>query len=142
MCTVLIPLSYHRSLERHYPYFPTEKDFTHSVLSATDIEQNNIALLSRFALEWRRLQAGGELLPDLVELYQWLHTDLAHIVSYEMACKVKIKSVIDRAVRKYSPDMGEHLRQLFAKVKGEKLTCFLRTSILHVHTLYIHPQQN
>lgn len=130
---MLIPLLHHRSLERHYPYFPTEKDFTHSVLSATDIEQNNIALLSRFALEWRRLQAGGELLPDLVELYQWLHTDLAHIVSYEMACKVKIKSVIDRAVRKYSPDMGEHLRQLFAKVKGEKKPASFYNITVHIY---------
>ena len=108
-----------RCLELHYPYFPNEADFTHSVLSSGDIVRDNIALLLRFSLQWRRLQAGGELLPDLVELYQWLHTDLAHVVSYETACKVKIKSVIDRAVRRYSPDMGLHLQQLFAKVKGE-----------------------
>ena len=108
-----------RSLEQHYPYFPSEKDFTHSVLSSGDITRDNFSLLSRFALQWPRLQAGGELLPDLVELYQWLHTFLAHVVSYDMACKVKIKTVIERAVRRYSPDMGEHLRQLFERVKGE-----------------------
>ena len=106
-------------MELHYPYYPSEKDFTHSVLSSSDIARDNIALLSRFSLQWQRLQAGGELLPDLVEFYQWLHTDLAHVVSYETACKVKIKSVIDRAVRKYSTDMGEHLHQLFTRVKGE-----------------------
>ena len=33
-------------------------------------------LLSRFSMEWPRLQAGGLLLPKLVEFYQWLHTQL------------------------------------------------------------------
>ena len=108
-----------RNLELHYPYYPTEQDFTHSVLSSGDVVREDIALLSRFSLQWRRLQAGGELLPDLVELYQWLHTDLAHLVSYNKACSVTIKNVVSRAVKKYSPDMGQHLQQLFARVKGE-----------------------
>ena len=140
MCTKLISLSCYRSLEHHYPYFPSEKDFTHNVLSCTDIEQNNIALLTSFALEWHRLQTGGELLPHLVELYQWLHTNLAYIVSYEMACKVKIKSVIDRAVRKYTPKEGDHLRQLFDKVKGDKLpacTYTHNTPLCSVHVTTI-----
>ena len=123
-----VDLLCYRSLEHHYPYFPSEKDFTHSVLSCSDIEQNNIAVLSPFALEWRRLKAGGELLPDLVELYQWLHTNLAHVVSYEMACKVKIKSVIDRAVRKYTPEEGDHLLKLFDKVKGDKVLSHFDTA--------------
>ena len=109
----------HRCLELHYPYYPSEKDFTHSILSSSDTTHNDIVLLSHFSLQWQRLQAGGKLLPDLIEFYQWLHANLAHVVSYEMACKVKIKNIIDRAVRKYSTDMGEHLHQLFTRVKGE-----------------------
>ena len=113
-----------RCLELHYPYFPTEKDFTHSVVSSGDIshhsEGEHFRLLSRFALMWPRLQAGGVLLPDLVEFYQWLHSSLAHIVSYDTASNVPIGSVIQHAVRRYSPDMGQHLRQLYDRIKGEK----------------------
>ena len=61
---------------------------------------------------------GGLLLPDLIEFYRWLHSALAHVVSYEVACKMKIRQVVDRAVRRYSPDMGQHLLGLFERVKG------------------------
>ena len=44
-------------------------------------------LLARFAQEWPQLQAGGLLLPDLVEFYQWLHTALSKPVSHRVtAC--------------------------------------------------------
>lgn len=67
-----------------YPYFPSEQDFTHSVLSSEDIQSyaqgGELHLLTRFVLEWPRLQAGGLLLPDLVEFYWWLHTTLGGLV--------------------------------------------------------------
>ena len=69
-----------RRLERCYPYFPSEKDFIHSVLSSGDIQSHtyggDLYLLGQFAQEWRRLQIGGLLLPDLVAFYWWLHTAL------------------------------------------------------------------
>ena len=124
-----------------YPYFPTEHDFTHNLLSSGDSSRLDIALLSSFSDQWRRLQAGGDLLPDLVELYQWLHVTLAHVVSYDKACKVTIKSVIDRAIRKYPLDMGERLSQLFTKVKGRLensiyITVSLLAVYVHVHLGY------
>ena len=42
-------------------------------------------MLTQFVLERPQLQAGGRLLPDLVEFYLWLHTQLAYIVSYDKA---------------------------------------------------------
>ena len=36
-------------------------------------------LLSRFSMEWPILQAGGLLLPKLVEFYRWLHTQLGRL---------------------------------------------------------------
>ena len=72
--------SFNRSLGLCYPHFPTEQDFIHSVLSSGDIcsytQKGKLYLLGRFAQEWPRLQAGGLVLPDLVEFYQWLHTAL------------------------------------------------------------------
>jgi len=75
--------SFNRSLELCYPHFPTEQDFIHSVLSSGDIcsytQKGDLYLLGQFAQEWSRLQAGGLLLPDLVEFYQWLHTALGRL---------------------------------------------------------------
>ena len=138
---LLTPKHYHsiyissspRNLELRYPYYPTEQDFTHSVLSSGDVVREDIALLSRFSLQWRRLQAGGELLPDLVEFYQWLHTDLAHLVTYDTTCKVSIKKILNRAVKKYSPDRAQHLEQLFARVKGEPV----QQSLFYLLQLYV-----
>ena len=69
-----------RRLELHYPQFPLEEDFTHRLLGTGDLQQHSeggeLMLLSRFSMEWPILQAGGLLLPKLVEFYQWLHTQL------------------------------------------------------------------
>lgn len=69
-----------RRLELHYPQFPSEEDFTHRLLGTGDLKQHSeggeLMLLSRFSMEWPILQAGGLLLPKLVEFYQWLHTQL------------------------------------------------------------------
>ena len=71
---------FYRHLRLCYPCFPSEQEFTHSVLSSDDIQSHtqdgDLYLLHQFTLEWPRLQAGGLLLPDLVEFYQWLHTAL------------------------------------------------------------------
>ena len=72
-----------RRLELHYPQFPSEEDFTHRLLGTGDLQQHSeggeLMLLSRFSMEWPILQAGGLLLPKLVEFYQWLHTQLGMI---------------------------------------------------------------
>ena len=63
-----------------YPHFPSEQEFTHSLLSFRDIQRHaqgrDLHLLTRFTQEWPRLQVGGLLLPDLVKFYQWLHSVL------------------------------------------------------------------
>ena len=52
----------------------------HCIISYGHLEQHSeggeLRFLSDFAQSWRVLQAGGLLLPDLVEFYQWLHTEL------------------------------------------------------------------
>ena len=63
-----------------YPQFPSEEDFIHRLLSPGNLQQHSqggqFMLLSRLSMEWSRLQAGGLLLPHLIEFYQWLHTNL------------------------------------------------------------------
>jgi hypothetical protein len=106
-----------RNIELRYPYYPSEQDVIQSILcSGEDVEE--IALLSKFFHQWKRLRIGGDLLPHLVEFYFWLHTELAYVVSKERAYKVKLNTVIEQAVKKYPPDRGKYLQELFTKVKG------------------------
>ena len=108
---------HNRNIELRYPYYPSEQDVIQSVLcSGEDVEE--IALLSKFFHQWKRLSIGGGLLPHLVEFYFWLHTELAYVVSKERAYKVKLNTVIEQAVKKYPPDRGKYLQELFTKVKG------------------------
>ena len=77
-------------------------------------------MLTQFVLERPQLQAGGRLLPDLVEFYLWLHTQLAYIVSYDKATELKIGQVVERAVERYSKDFGTHVKVLYERVKGSE----------------------
>ena len=58
----------------------------HCILSYGDLEKHSeggeLRGLSEFAQSWRMLQAGGLLLPDLVEFYRWLHTELCMYFSF------------------------------------------------------------
>lgn len=60
----------------------------------------------------------GLLLPDLVEFYQWLHTALAHIVTYERATTLPIGRVVHLAAVRYPREMGDHLVALYERLKG------------------------
>ena len=113
---------YLRTLGEQYPQLPTEKDFTHNLLSSADIslqkQGGELSMLTQFVLERPKLQAGEHLLPDLMEFYRWLHTQLAYIVSYDMATELKIGQVVERAVERYSKDFGKHVQDLYERVKG------------------------
>ena len=57
------------------------------------------------------------MLPDLVELYQWLHTNIAHLITYDHASSVSIGHVIRLAVRNSSKEFGQHLWELYKRVE-------------------------
>lgn len=62
----------------NYPYFPSEKDFMHSMVNKEqhELEDDEIKFVSNFPIDLPKLHFGGLLLPDLVEFYRWLHTQL------------------------------------------------------------------
>ena len=91
-------------------------EFTHTILSLdVNSAQNELYVLSIFALEHHRLQAAGSLLPDLLELYHWIHNELAYLITYEDARSHTIKEVIERENEKYG---GLELIQLYERVRG------------------------
>lgn len=110
-----------RQLVSHYPHFPVEKDFTHAVQSSEDLDQclegGRLWLLTVFTLDRQYLQVGGSLLPPLVEFYQWLHTDLAHLLTHDQASSITIGRVIELAEGNLDKDSGKHIRKLYEEVK-------------------------
>ena len=108
-------------MELHYPHFPSEQEFSHTILNAGDLEQHSeggkLRFLTRFAMEWPLLKVGGDLLPDLVELYHWLHMNISHLITYDRASSLTIGHVIELVERNSNKEMGEHLRNLYERVK-------------------------
>ena len=76
-------------------------------------------MLSQFALYQRQLEVGGELLPILVELYQWLHQELAYVITRKDAESIPLSRAVRVLARSYSVDEGERLLQLYKRLKGK-----------------------
>lgn len=105
-------------LDAHYPHFLSQEELTHCILSAENLQQNpELRFLSRFAMEWSCLQVGGVLLLDLVELYQWLHTDIAHLLTRNEASTISIGEVITRVEKNLKGDSGQAIRDRYERVK-------------------------
>ena len=129
MCSVIILLLSPRSdLEAHYPHFPTLDECFQTMLSSANISdtKNELFALSKFALEYPRLEAAGALLPELLEFYRWIHIELAYRVTFKYAENHTIQELIEKADEEYKRrDMKEtkgfELPQLYEKVKGNFL---------------------
>ena len=142
-----------RCLETCYPHFPTMDEFRHTIFSSVDTNsiQNELYLLSVFALEHHRLQAAGALLPDLLELYHWIHNELAYLVTHENAKNCTIQEMIEKGNEKYAGldiddaiqkvNEGENTKysglehiKLYERVKGKWLTwyCYLYTASMRL----------
>ena len=106
-------------LGTHFPHFPTEEEFSRSMLASAnvgDVTRNKFYVVSKFALMYPRLKAGGALLPDLIEFYQWIHRELAYLVTKNYAQRHGLEEVITKADQKYEEI---DLVQLYERVKGK-----------------------
>lgn len=111
MALILSLFDSYRCLEQVYPYhFITIQDLRHIVEDASVSEK--YPLLSLFAKNLSMLQAGGALLPDLIEFYLWIHQDLKCTLSEDDA---KNKPLLE-IVKNYGDD---HHRNLYKKLKGK-----------------------
>ena len=100
-----------------------EKDFTLIVQSSGDLDQSleggSLWLLSLFTLDWQYLEVGGSLLPSLVEFYQWLHSDLAYLLTRQRASSLTIGQVVELAEGNLEEKLGKHIRKLYEEVKAD-----------------------
>ena len=92
-------------------------------------------VLSQFSDEYKFLKAIGAILPSLIEFYQWLHTDLAYMVTVAKAGTVTIQEVVLRATRGYSNELKQHYIELHEKVQGNGLVCMYMFKSLTFHAV-------
>ncbi len=55
------------------------------------------------------------MLPDLVELYRWIHTNLSNLITRDQALSFTMGHVIKK-VKENSAQSGEYLRELYDRV--------------------------
>lgn len=106
-------------LERRYPHPVTKNDYMRSLVNAIEAEECSctyLFTLHQFTLEQKRLQLGGTLLPDLLELYKWIHTQLSHLVTYERAKQITMGKIIELTAKRYSQELCDHLTNLFKRI--------------------------
>ena len=109
-------------LEQHYPHPVTENDFLKSLVDTTeanDCNSTHLFVLRQFTFEWKKLQMGEMLLPDLVEFYQWIHTELSYLVTYQRAEEISIGKIINLSSKRYSQEYFNHLADLFKRFKSK-----------------------
>ena len=112
-------------IDRHtgscYPHFADNTTALYSLLSLPDVQvesQEKIMLLSRFICKMPEVQTTLPYLPDFLEFYQWLHKDLAGVLTPERAHKISIKSLVKQMSKHYAGEKGDKLMSLYERVKG------------------------
>lgn len=101
-----------------YPWFPSEQTLSMAVLSNANLADPSGELypLSRFVLEYPRLKGGLDLLPGIVELYQYLHAEFTYAITYKDATTISLKR-LGKVIAKYFVTSGDR------KAHYEKLKC-------------------
>lgn len=105
-------------LDVHYPWAPGVPSLTDVVLSSVTAADPTHPLypLSQFVIEYPRLRVGMDLLPSLLELYQWLHSELCYAVSYEQTTHITLGR-LSKVLTRHSMLTG------VSKLKGEGCAC-------------------
>ena len=92
------------------------EEFHHTLLSHPDFSHSpsdSLYILSQLILNMPRLEAIGNLLPDLIQFYNWLHTEGAHKIERDYA----LKNGLEDFISKMSPAMT--LNDLYERLRGE-----------------------
>ena len=90
------------------------KSFLLTILSSTNLHNKDchLFILYQFVLRRPALNIGAEILPALIEFYNWIHTHLAYKVTVEIA-EQTTKCILISVLRQFFPDQyQERLDQL------------------------------
>ena len=80
------------------PISPKEGELCHYLISQGKLEQLSVNgeyhSLLRFTMDLKILEVSGELLPDLIELYNWIHTNLSLRITRKKATVYTFKDIV------------------------------------------------
>ena len=112
-----------RELNSNFPHVPTLQHFTHYVQEhcASSQQRGNYSVLVKLLNSYPRLQAGSTLLPSLIEFYQWIITDLSHVLTQKDSLEMGICTAVKFASEKYSKAVENRYTKLFESVQGMEL---------------------
>lgn len=116
---MLQPLSIISCIGRLYPQFTTANEVIHYIerLPERYDKSSPLYTLCHFIRCYSKLEAIGSCLPELVEFYNFLFSDLSQTISKDQALEGTLKDKIDECVRKY--EKSYHLLELYNSVKGK-----------------------
>ena len=87
--------------------------------------QEKLMLLSQFTCKMPEIQTTLPYLPDFMEFYQWLHRDLAGVLTPETVHKISIKNLVKQMSKHYAGEKGDKLMSLYQRVKGLSMSFLL-----------------
>ena len=87
--------------------------------------QEKLMLLSQFICKMPEIQTTLPYLPDFMEFYQWLHRDLAGLLTPETVHKISIKNLVKQMSKHYGGEKGDKLMSLYQRVKGLSMSFLL-----------------
>ena len=117
-----------------YPWFPSEQALAMTILSNANMADPGEELypLSKFVLEYPRLKGGMELLPGIVELYQYLHTEFTYAITYKEATSINLKRLCTVIAKHFvtSGDRKAHYEKLKRKAWVQFLNSWMRLCVV------------
>ena len=117
-----------RQIQTCYPHFPDSTTALYSLLSLADVQmesQEKLTPLLQFICKMPEVQTMLPYLPDFLEFYQWLHRDLAGVLTPETAHKISIKNLVKQMSKHYAGERDDKLMSLYQRVKGLSRSLFL-----------------
>ena len=91
------------------------ESFLLTILSSTNLHSKecHLFVLYQFVLRRPVLNIGAEILPVLIEFYNWIHIHLAHKVTIEIAKQTTTKCILISVLKQFFPNQyQERLDQL------------------------------
>ncbi len=77
---------------------------------------NKFYLLVEYTQNQKRLEMGGELLPKLIEFYEWVYSNLAFELTPQQAGEYSMRRVLEVLTRHKKSE--EYVMKLYEQVKG------------------------
>ena len=100
-----------------YPKQLSYDDLAYGLYATSNTPNEDLKLLYQFVVEYPRLHMGSSLLIDLIQLYQWLHTELANALTVETASKLTL-SKLRKQLTKKSHKASQRYFELYEQVAG------------------------